>query len=114
MEADKSSRPLGVGSSEGLGPTHDGTYWKVDTTTCQVRAVRGGPWPTKDSEGETCYVNSHFKTQREALEKLRDECSAWLNINGRQRADLLRRLLELKEEDRRARDGLQRALLALA
>lgn len=116
MKTDQATNttPEAVCSTAMLGPTHDETYWKVDTTTCQVRAVRGGPWPAKDSEGDTCYVNTHFKTQREAVEKLRDECAAWLALNCRQRGDLLRRLLELEDEDRRAREGLQCALLALA
>jgi hypothetical protein len=94
---------------------HDSTQtlFKVDTTDCEVRCVTGGAWPAKDSEGETCFLNTHFSTHRAALEKLRSECDAWLSLNFRERGRLHERLAELEKEDQRARDGLRRALAGL-
>jgi hypothetical protein len=89
------------------------TLFKVDTTDCEVRCVTGGPWPAKDSEGDICFDNTHFSTHREALEKLRAECDAWLSLNFRERGRLHERLAELEKEDRRARDGMRRALAGL-
>lgn len=87
--------------------------YKVDTSKLEVRCVSGGPWPEVDSEGNTCFDNTHFGTIGEALEKLRAECDAWLSLNFRERGRLLARLVEIQEEDKRARAGLLRALQAL-
>ena len=87
--------------------------YKVDTTDCEVRYVTGAPWPGKDSDGDICFVKTHFKTHREALEKLRAECDAWLSLNFRERSRLHERLAELEQEDKRARAGLRRALAGL-
>ncbi len=88
--------------------------FKVDSTEGEVRCVRGGPWPAVDSEGDTCFDNTHFSTHRAALEKLRAECDAWLTLNFRERGRLHERLTALQEEDKRARAGLARALAGLA
>lgn len=88
--------------------------FKVDAAEGEVRCVLGGPWPAVDSEGDTCYDNTHFSTRRAALEKLRAECDAWLSLNFRERGRLHGRLTALQEEDKRARAGLEHALAGLA
>ena len=104
--------PANVGSNDGLGL--EPKLYKVDTTDCEVRCVTGGPWPAKDSEGDTCFDNTHFSTHRAALEKLRAECDAWLTLNFRERGRLHERLTALQDDDKRARAGLERALAGLA
>ena len=88
--------------------------FKVDATEGEVRCVLGGPWPAVDSEGDTCFDNTHFSTHRAALEKLRAECDAWLTLNFRERGRLHERLAALQDDDKRARAGLERALAGLA
>jgi hypothetical protein len=143
MKMNQSDTPAKVGSMEQLGiaskrcepcrataavhcsdPENCGGPWdkrhdaqqkvyKVDATNGEVRCVQGGPWPTVDSEGDVCYDNTHLRTQREALEKLRAECDAWLLLNLRERDRLRARIKELQEDDKRARTGLQHALAGL-
>ena len=64
---------------------------KVDTTAWTVREVEGEPWPCKDSEGDTCYDNSHFVSEQAAWEKLKAEVQAGVCLAGR-------RVTQAKEE----------------
>jgi hypothetical protein len=57
--------------------------WKRDTTNWTVREVEGEPYPGRDSEGDVCYVNSHFPTENEAWESLKKEVEAWVSLAGR-------------------------------
>ena len=112
---DADQRPAVVGQVERpVRPAAGVKVFKVDTTDCEVRCVIGGPWPAVDSEGDTCFDNTHFSTHRAALEKLRAECDAWLTLNFRERGRLHERLTALQDEDKRARAGLERALAGLA
>lgn len=95
-------------------PAAGALVFKVDAAEGEVRCVLGGPWPAVDSEGDTCYDNTHFSTHRAALEKLRAECDAWLTLNFEERGRLHELLAALHENDKRARAGLQRALAGLA
>jgi hypothetical protein len=97
-------------------PCHDEPQklYKVDALAGEVRCVTGSPWPGQDSDGDTCFVNTHFKTHREALDKLRAECDAWLSLNFLERGRLHERLTALQEKDKIARAGLQHAQAGLA
>lgn len=54
--------------------------WKRDTQAWTVREVEGEPWPGKDSEGDTCYVNTHFDNEPAAWASLEAEAKAWLSL----------------------------------
>ena len=56
---------------------------KVDTTAWTVREVEGEPWPGKDSEGDTCFDNTHFVSEKAAWDKLKAEVQAGVCIAGR-------------------------------
>lgn len=56
---------------------------KVDTTAWTVREVDGEPWPGKDTEGDVCYDNSHFVSERAAWDKLKAEVQAGVCLAGR-------------------------------
>ena len=56
---------------------------KVDTENWTVRAVDGEPWPGKDSDGDTCYDNTHFVSEHAAWDKLKAEVLAGVCIAGR-------------------------------
>lgn len=62
-------------------------FFKADTERWEVREVDGEPWPGKDSEGDTCFDNTHFLDMAKALEKLEREASAWVQLAGRNVAD---------------------------
>ncbi len=57
--------------------------WKRDTKNWTVRQVEGDPWPGSDSEGDKCYVNTHFDNEAEAWEQLHAEAKAWLSLSVR-------------------------------
>lgn len=88
--------------------------WKVDGVLFEVREVDGTPWPGKDSDGDTCYINSHFETRAEALHKLAAECSACLQINARARVRLQQQLRALGQQDQDAKDAYNEAMRQLA
>lgn len=44
----------------------------------EVRQVEGEPWPGMDSEGDTCYENSHFACEADALTMLTANAKARL------------------------------------
>jgi hypothetical protein len=56
--------------------------WKVDYKAWTVRQVEGNPWPAKDSEGETCFENTHFATEGEAWDMLFTNASAIVRSAG--------------------------------
>ena len=57
--------------------------WKRDTKAWTVRQVDGEPWPGKDEDGDTCYVNTHFECEADAWERLYAEASAFVSLSGR-------------------------------
>ena len=56
--------------------------FKVDTKTMTVRQVEGERWPGKDSEGDVCYVNTHFKSFPEALSNLEKQAKAYVSLSA--------------------------------
>ncbi|MGH8073697.1 MAG: hypothetical protein ACREO4_06445 [Lysobacter sp.] len=56
--------------------------WKVDTTLSTVREVEGEPWPGKDAEGDTCYDNTHFRTESAACDRLAADVAARVSLAG--------------------------------
>lgn len=42
--------------------------WKV--AGWEVRQVEGEPWPGNDSEGDTCFKNTHYALEADALAQL--------------------------------------------
>lgn len=92
------------------GPVPAETLFKVDPVKGEVRCVTGGAWPARDSEGETCFENTHFSTQREALEKLRAESEARIKLIAGERGILLQRIADLQQAEMNARESLSRAL----
>lgn len=58
-------------------------FWKVDTRAWTVRAVEGERFPGIDSDGETCYDNTHYRREDDAWRKLSDEVAAFVSLSGR-------------------------------
>jgi hypothetical protein len=56
--------------------------WKYHTATGTVRRVEGKPYPGKDEDGETCYDNSHFKTEEEAWAAMVRDAEAGVSLAG--------------------------------
>ena len=56
---------------------------KVDTTNWTVREVEGTPWPGADTDGDSCYDNTHFVSERAAWDKLKAEVQAGVCLAGR-------------------------------
>jgi hypothetical protein len=56
--------------------------WKSDHTSWTVREVEGDPYPGKDEEGDTCYVNTHFAATKEAIENLKSNVDAYVSITA--------------------------------
>ncbi len=57
--------------------------FKADSKLWTVREVEGEPWPGRDSDGDQCFINTHFATSEEAWEKLESEASAWVELAAR-------------------------------
>lgn len=57
--------------------------YKVDTEAWTVREVEGESWPGNDSDGDTCYENTHFVDEAEAWAKLRAEVETGVSLAGR-------------------------------
>ncbi len=57
--------------------------WKVDTKLWTVRAVEGGRYPATDSDGDTCFDNTHFPTEAQAWHRLKSEVTAFVSLAGR-------------------------------
>lgn len=72
--------------------------YKVDTEQWTVREVQGEPWPGKDSDGDTCYDNTHFVSEGAAWDKLKAEVTAGLCYWGRA-VDQARRELAKAEQE---------------
>ena len=77
--------------------------FKIDTNYWTVREVDGEGWPTKDSEGDTCFDNTHFPEKRQAVEKLEREAAAWVELTARDVADAKQSLASAEEFERRAK-----------
>ena len=54
--------------------------WKRDTKNWTVRQVEGEPYPGEDSEGDTCYENTHFADEQDAWDSLLSEAKAWVSL----------------------------------
>lgn len=71
---------------------------KVDTTAWTVREIEGEPWPGKDSEGDTCYDNTHFVSEKAAWDKLKAEVTAGVCYWGRAVDEAKRNLAKAEQE----------------
>ena len=71
---------------------------KVDTGSWTVREVEGEPWPGKDSEGETCYDNTHFASEKAAWDKLKAEVQAGVCLVGQRVAQAKQELASAQQE----------------
>ena len=76
--------------------------YKRDTQTCTVREVEGEPYPGRDSEGDVCYLNSHFQTEAEAWASLKSEVEARVSMAGR---DVAQKRMELQNAQEKAGDA---------
>jgi len=65
--------------------------WKRDTISWTVREVEGEPWPGKDSDGDTCYKNTHYANEVAAWASLEAEAKACLSL-------ATSRLIEARED----------------
>ncbi len=54
--------------------------YKTDTKLWTVREVEGNPYPGMDSDGEPCYVNTHFKTELEAWDEIVRQAEAYIKL----------------------------------
>lgn len=70
--------------------------WKV--AGWEVRQVEGEPWPGEDSEGDTCYENSHYANEVDALARLLVNSKALLR-SATQRVASARDTLALAEKE---------------
>lgn len=68
-----------------------------DSDLGTVSEIEGTPWPGKDANGETCYENSHFKTEAEAWEAMIKDVSAGVSLSGLD-VDSVRKRLRAHEE----------------
>jgi hypothetical protein len=59
------------------------TLYFVETAKWEVREVQGEPWPGKDNEGNSCFDNTHFAAQQEAMNRLVNKASAYVIMSGR-------------------------------
>ncbi len=50
--------------------------YKVDTKLWTVRAVNGEPYPGTDTDGDTCFSNTHYPSETRAWESLLVNVSA--------------------------------------
>lgn len=57
--------------------------WKVDTKAWTVREVQGGRYPAVDEDGDTCYENTHFRSESAAWDRLTAEVAAVVSLAGR-------------------------------
>lgn len=88
--------------------------YKVDGVKWEVREVDGTPWPGKDSEGDTCYENSHYRHEAGAWGKLAAEAEACIQINARMRKHLRDQLAMLDQQDAEAEVAHTLAMRKLA
>jgi hypothetical protein len=58
--------------------------WKADSKNWTVREVEGEPYPGSDQDGDTCYENTHFQSEAEALDSIRREAEAFVKLSARQ------------------------------
>lgn len=73
--------------------------YKRDLQDFTVREVEGEPYPGTDSDGDTCYHNSHFRTEIEALASLKAEVEARVSMAG---LDVAQKKMELQDAQEKA------------
>jgi hypothetical protein len=56
--------------------------WKRDTKNWEVRQVTGELYPGRDSEGDSCYENTHFLNEDDAWASLRAEAEAVVSLSA--------------------------------
>lgn len=56
--------------------------WKVDQSQWTVRQVDGERYPGKDSEGDTCFDNTHFVKEEPAWLNLMANAEAMVKMSG--------------------------------
>ncbi len=76
--------------------------WKADTQNWTVREVEGSPYPGTDEDGDTCYENTHFHSEIEALASLKREAEAWVKMSAR---DLLSAQKLLRDAEKECGDA---------
>lgn len=82
--------------------------YKVDAAAWTVREVDGEPWPGKDSDGDTCYDNSHFVSERTAWDKLKAEVQAGVCLAGRRVSKAKAELADAQREAGEMAEALMR------
>ena len=70
-----------------------------DPQNWTVLEVEGEPYPGTDSDGEICYINSHFRTEAEAWESLKAEVEARVSLAG---CNVAQKKLELQKAQEKA------------
>ena len=76
--------------------------YKKDLQNFTVREVEGESYPGRDSEGDVCYLNSHFQTEAEAWASLKSEVEARVSMAGR---DVAQKRMELQNAQEKAGDA---------
>lgn len=59
------------------------TLYKVCRRQWEIRAVTGQPWPGQDSEGDKCFVNTHFELEADAIKQLIEQAEAFNRLSKR-------------------------------
>lgn len=104
MEADKSRQPLGVGSSEGLGPAP--RWWHCDTHGPGTRSAWGCPECVREMRADLATLRAREKAcatmddaQKVSLVRALQECCNTLGLHAMASpADLVREVAGLRQQ----------------
>lgn len=82
--------------------------WRADIQLWQPIEVEcpHGLYPHKDADGVAIYINTHFKTKTEALNKLLGEAEAWVSISERDLSRIKTDLKAIESECEKSHEAL--------
>lgn len=87
--------------------------FKRDTTKWEVRQVDGEPYPGEDSEGEKCYINTHFENESDAWDSLKSNVEAYVEMSARRIEDAKIELAKAEKQAAEAACAIAKVLKAM-
>lgn len=87
--------------------------FKRDAEKWEVRQVDGEPYPGRDSENATCYINTHFANEDDAWDSLLEEARAYVCLSGNGVTRAKEDLLKAREEASDAAEALSKVADAM-
>lgn len=72
--------------------------YKVKTGRVVAVECEKMEYPLRDNDGDIIYINTHFATKKEALEKAIRECNAWVKMNTDRVKQIRTEELKLQKE----------------